>query len=274
MSFLKRLNNRLKSLKKIDIAIIAGSGVEKLFSYIKQLELKTPYGIAHALIEKAGGREIVFLPRHGPKHSVPPHKINYRANICALNKMGVERVIATNAVGAINQIFKPGDFVVPHDFVDFTKNRRTTFYDKAPVTHIDVTEAYCQQMRESLVEAAKNVGIQARDEAVLVCTEGPRLETPAEINMFRKMGCDLVGMTSFPEVVLSKELGMCYASICYVSNMAAGMQKRLTARGLSEVSARIMPKLGEILIKAVQDLPFKRKHMCRCTSTLRNARLH
>jgi 5'-methylthioadenosine phosphorylase len=270
---LKRLKNRLKSLEKIKTAIIAGSGVETLFSCIKPVEMETPYGTARAFIEKAAGRKIVFLPRHGPNHSVPPHKINYRANICALNKMGVERVLATNAVGAINQTFKPGDFAVPHDFVDFTKRRCATFYDEAPVTHIDVSDAYCQQMRELMIQAAKNVGIQAWDKAVLVCTEGPRLETPAEINMFRQMGCDLVGMTSFPEVVLSKEVGICYASICYISNMAAGMQERLAARALSEVSKRIMPKLGEMLIKAVQILPLKRNDLCTCVSTLRNARL-
>jgi len=261
-------------LEKIKIAIIAGSGVETLFSGIEQLELETPYGTTPPLfMGEIAGRKIVFLPRHGSEHSVPPHKINYRANIYALNKMGVERVLASNAVGAINQAFKPGDFAVPHDFIDFTKSRSATFYDEAPVIHIDVSNPYCPQMRESLIEAAKKIGIQTWEKAVLVCTEGPRLETPAEINMFRQLGCDVVGMTSFPEVVLSKELGMCYASICYVSNMAAGMQESLAALELSEVSKRITPKLGKILIETVQTLPLKRNELCKCASTLRNARL-
>jgi 5'-methylthioadenosine phosphorylase len=259
-------------LEKTKIAIIGGTGFEKLLTYAKQIHLGTPYGIALLSIGKIEDKSVVFLPRHGPNHSVPPHKINYRANICALHEIGVERILATNAVGAINRDFKPGDVVVPHDFVDFTKSRFTTFYDEAPVTHIDVSQPYCQEIRKLLIEKAEKLGLRVWNKAVLVCTEGPRYETPAEIEMFRRLGCDIVGMTSIPEAVLARELEMCYATICYVSNMAAGVQERLTALEVSKVSRRILPKIAQILIETVKALPIERKGTCPCASALRGAR--
>jgi len=260
-------------LQKAKIAIIGGTGFESLFKEARQLCLGTPYGIAPPLsIGKLNGGEVVFLPRHGPSHLVPPHRINYRANVYALYEMSVERIIAVNAVGAINLDLKPGDVVIPHDFVDFTKLRCTTFYDEAPVTHIDVSQPYCPEMRKLLVETARKTGLHVWDRAVLVCTEGPRFETPAEIEMFRRLGCDVVGMTGTPEVVLARELEMCYAVVCYVSNMAAGMQERLTPLEVSKVCREIIPKLKQVLIGTITALPIEREANCPCTSALRNAR--
>jgi 5'-methylthioadenosine phosphorylase len=260
-------------LPKTRIAIIGGSGLEKLFEKPEQLIIKTPYGTAPPIsIGKMGGKQVAILLRHGPNHSVPPHRINYRASIWALHTLSVRRILATNAVGAINRDFKPGQIVVPHDFVDFTKARCTTFYDDAPVTHVDFSQPYCPQMRKQLLDAAIKTGLQVRNRAVMVCTEGPRLETPAEIEMFRKMGCDIVGMTGFPEVVLAREVEMCYVSVCYVSNMAAGLQKRLSTRDVSQVSKQIMPKLQKLLIETIRALPIERKEACNCASALRSAR--
>jgi 5'-methylthioadenosine phosphorylase len=257
---------------KTKIAIIGGTGFEKLFKDARQLRLGTPYGITPPLhIGKIGDKNVVFLPRHGPNHSVPPHKINYRANIYALYDAGVERILATNAVGAVNLSFKPGDIVVPHDFVDFTKLRPTTFYNEAPVTHIDVSQPYCPEIRKLLIETSKKLGFHVWNKAVLVCTEGPRYETPAEIEMFRRLGCDIVGMAGIPEAVLARELEMCYASICYVSNMAAGVQKRLTAFEISNVSRSVLPKVEQILIETIKTLPSKRN--CPCVNALKDARL-
>lgn len=271
---MKRLKNRLKNLKKkIKIAIIGGTGFEKLLKKAKRLRLGTPYGIPPPIsIGRIKGKNVAFLPRHGPNHSVPPHRINYKANVYALYEMGVERILATNAVGAINRDFKPGDIVVPHDFVDFTKLRSTTFYNEAPVTHIDVSQPYCPEVRKLLIETAKNLGLHVWDKAVLVCTEGPRYETPAEIEMFRRLGCDIVGMTGIPEAVLTRELEMCYATICYVSNMAAGAQKKLTAFEVSKVSKSVLPKIEQVLIETVKALSLQRKGNCPCASTLKDAR--
>jgi len=260
-------------LEKAKIAIIGGTGFEKLFKDVKQIRLGTPYGIAPPVsIGKIDDKNLVFLPRHGPNHSLPPHKINYRANIYALHEMGVERILATNAVGAINRDLKPGDMVIPHDFVDFTKLRLATFYDEAPVTHIDVSQPYCPEIRKLLIEAAKKLGLRVWDKAVLICTEGPRYETPAEIEMFRRLGCDIIGMTGIPEAVLARELEMCYATICYVSNMAAGIQERLTAMEVSEISKQILPKIEQILIETVKVLPVEPGSNCSCADALKDAR--
>jgi 5'-methylthioadenosine phosphorylase len=259
-------------LEKTKIAIIGGTGFKDLFEASEQLRLGTPYGIAPPLsIGKIEDKEVFFLPRHGPNHALPPHKINYRANIYALYKMGVQRVIAVNAVGAINRDFKPGDAVIPHDFVDFTKLRNTTFYDEAPVMHVDVSQPYCPELRKLLIETTRKIGLPVRDRAVLVCTEGPRFETPAEIEMFRRLGCDVVGMTGIPEAVLARELEMCYAAFCFVSNMAAGIQEQLTPLEVCKVSERIMPKLEQVLIETVKALPLERKDGCQCANALGNA---
>lgn len=260
-------------MEKVRIAVIGGTGFERLFNDARQLRLGTPYGIAPPLsIGRIDRKKVVFLPRHGASHSVPPHRINYRANVYALYQMGVERILAVNAVGAINRDFKPGDIVIPHDFVDFTKLRSTTFYDEVPVTHVDVSQPYCPEVRSLLIETARKLGLSVWDRAVLTCTEGPRFETPAEIEMFRRLGCDVVGMTGIPEVVLARELEMCYATICYVSNMAAGIQERLMPVEVSKVSRQIMPKLEQFLIETVKALLLKRERNCPCAGALRDAR--
>ena len=187
--------------------------------------------------------------------------------------MGVERIIAINAVGAINRDFKPSDIVLPHDFIDFTKSRNATFYDDSPVTHIDVSQPYCPEIRKLLADNAKRAGLHVWDKAVLVCTEGPRFETRAEIEMFRRLGCDVVGMTSIPEAVLARELEMCYAPFCFVSNMAAGFQEMLMPFEVSKVSAQIMPKLEQALIETVKAVPIPRKGSCPCADALRDARI-
>jgi len=260
-------------LEKTRIAIIGGTGFDRLFNDSEQTSVETPYGTVQALFpSKIENKRVTFLPRHGVDHSVPPHKVNYRAHIFALHKIGVERILATNAVGAINRDLEPGETVVPNDFIDFTKLRSTTFYDEAPVTHVDVSQPYCPEIRNLLIANARKNGLHVWDKAILVCTEGPRYETPAEIAMFRHLGCDIVGMTGYPEAVLARELEMCYASICYVSNRAAGMQQRLTAREVAEVSKKALPKIEQVLIDTIRELPPKREGNCPCANALRNAR--
>ncbi len=256
----------------VKVAIIGGTGLESLLEGVKRVKVGTPYGFPPPIsIGEIGGRRVAFLPRHGIHHSTPPHKVNYRANIYALHKLGVERIIATNAVGAINPTLKPEDLVIPHDLIDFTKSRKLTFYDESPVTHIDFTQPYCPEIREALKRASERAGVKTRDRAVYVCTEGPRYETPAEIRMFRLLGCDVVGMTGVPEAVLARELGVCYASLCFVSNMAAGIAGRLSSREVVETSRRVIPRIQQILIKAVDYLPESRS--CQCSRSLEEARI-
>src|SRR5439155_23413750 len=206
-------------------------------------------------------------------HSSPPHKVNYRANIWGLKSLGIERIIATNAVGAINQQLSPGEIVIPSDLVDMTKSRVGTFYESSPVTHIDVSQPYCPKVREVLAASTAANGRSSPKEAVMACTEGPRYETPAEILMLRTIGCDIVGMTGAPEAFLARELEMCYASISFVSNMAAGLQRTLSAREVEETGHETSQILNKILIEAIGKIPDTREG-CSCARALAQAQLN
>jgi 5'-methylthioadenosine phosphorylase len=257
---------------KHPIAIIGGSGVKSILKG-EQKVLGTPYGpTPNMTIGEFDGRPAIFLPRHGENHSSPPHNVNYRANLWGLKNLGVERIIATNAVGAIDQQLTPGEIVIPSDIVDFTKSRVGTFYDGSPVTHIDVSQPYCPREREVLVASATSAGRASPKEVVMAATEGPRYETPAEIKMLRTMGCHIVGMTGAPEVFLARELEMCYASVSFVSNMAAGLQRTLSAREVEEKGKETSQVLNKILAGAVAKMPESRKD-CPCGSALSQAQL-
>jgi len=245
------------------IAIIGGSGLEDLLQGSKTVRLETPYGAAPPIsVGVIGREEVAFLPRHGPKHDLPPHKINYRANLYSLKHVGVERIIATNAVGSINRAYNPGDLAIPCDILDMTKSRNGTYFDSAPVTHIDVTEPYCPELCSVLAECCKAAGVESRAKAILAATEGPRYETPAEIRMLGKLGGDVVGMTGAPEVFLARELEMCYSTLCFISNRAAGMQERLSAVEVMNVGKRVMPSMLKVIRIAVERIPAQRTCMC------------
>jgi len=262
----------LKNLSRASIALIGGSGLEDFMKEVEQIQIGTPYGLPSPIsVGEIKGEAVAFLPRHGLSHTVPPHRVDYRANIFALHLLGVERVFATNAVGAINERLKPGDLIVPHDFLDFTKFRRGTFYDDAPVTHIDMSQPYCPEIRSALTSAAKHISESVWDKAVLACTEGPRYETPAEVKMLRSFGCDIVGMTVLPEAVLARELEMCYASLCYVSNMAAGLQEHQTISELTEIAKKKKSVIEQVLKEAIVLLPKTRD--CVCARALKDARV-
>ncbi len=257
---------------KHQIAIIGGSGVKSILRG-EQKTIGTPYGPTPSLtIGEVEGRDAVFLPRHGEGHTNPPHQVNYRANIWGLKNMGVERIIATNAVGAIDPELSPGEIVVPSDIIDMTKSRAGTFYDGPPVTHIDASQPYCPKVREVLMNSASANGKGSQEQIVMACTEGPRYETPAEIKMLRTMGCGIVGMTGAPEAFLARELEMCYASISFVSNMAAGLQRTLSAREVEEKGRETSQVLNKILIDAIGKIPESRRD-CSCGSALTHAQL-
>lgn len=259
-------------MKKARIGLIGGTGFSELMENGTKIRVGTPYGPAPTItVGVVGGKSVAFLPRHGEKHTQPPHKINYRANIWALQALGVERIFATNAVGAINIKYSTGDLVAPMDFIDFTRNREQTFYDEAPVTHIDVSEPYCPELRNLLLQAAEDNGKRVWSDAVYLCTEGPRYETPAEIKMFRDLGCDVAGMTGLPEVVLARELEMCYVSLCFVTNMAAGMQERLSAELIIEDSRKLKKTLQTVINASIKAVPWKRS--CYCSRTLEGTRV-
>ena len=249
------------------IDIIGGSGVYEITEKADNCEeklVKTDYGDVTVSILDIFSKKVAFIPRHASGHSIPPHKINFRANIDALKNVGVSKIIATNSVGSMNTDMPPGSFVIPDDFLDFSQDRKKTFYEDK-VVHIDVTEPYCPQLRDVLAKSGDVIlG------GTYVCTEGPRFETPAEIKMFKMLGGDLVGMTGVPEVILAREREICYNSICIVSNYASGIsEEELT---IDEVFEMVAQKEGELLeliynfIKNVDD-----SEECSCNHALDGA---
>ena len=239
-----------------EIAIIGGTGVydPDILANVHEEQIETPYGMVSFKLGTYAGKEAAFIPRHGSHHSIPPHKINYRANIWAIKKIGVKKIIATTAVGSLNPEMKPGDFVLTDQFLDFTKNRISTFYEggERGVVHLDVTEPYCPVLRADLEREGKALGIRIHNGGTYVCTEGPRFETPAEIKMFHILGGDLVGMTNVPEVVLAHEAEMCYATISMVTNFAAGISpSKLTHREVLDTMAQNSENIKNLIMNTI-----------------------
>ncbi len=210
------------------LAIIGGTGLTSLNGlHINRSEtIETPYGAPSSALShgEIAGREVVFLPRHGGSHTIPPHKINYRANLWALKQCGVTEIIAVNAVGGIRADMTPGRLIVPNQIIDYTHSRINTFFEEGleHVTHIDFTAPYCESLRQQLIAAGTQCGLEVIGEGTYAATQGPRLESAAEIDRLERDGCDLVGMTGMPEAALARELELCYACISVVANMGAG----------------------------------------------------
>lgn len=211
--------------------IIGGTGVYNLGAepgrrgeIVKEV-VETPYGAVEAeILKQEGMPEVVFLARHGKNHGMPPHKVNYRANLKAMEMLEVDEILATCMVGSMRSQFGVGELVTIKDFIDFTKMRPVTFFEDGPdVKHVDMSDPYCQRLRSAFYRAADARGIRVKGGAVYVSTEGPRFETVSEIKFYQMIGGDVVGMTNVPECVLAKELGICYAAVGIVSNWAAGI---------------------------------------------------
>ena len=230
-------------------AIIGGSGLAKLTALQNQRRqvMRTPYGEPSGALTfgEFAGAEVVFLARHGYGHTLSPHEINYRANIWALKELKVEGVIAVATVGGIRDDLVPGTLVLPDQIIDYTYSRKSTFFEgsEMPVTHVDFTQPYARVLRERLIAAAVACKEKVSDGAVYACTQGPRLETAAEIERIAREGGDVVGMTGMPEAVLAREAGLDYAAIAVVINHAAGRRDSVQAIKLEE--------LGEVMDQSI-----------------------
>jgi len=214
----------------MSVAIIAGTAIYDIpGKTLKEERIETPYGPALIYRVEEEAEDLIFLARHGIGHDTPPHRINYRANIKALEMLGVKRVLATNAVGSINTEIPPLGLALVTDFLDFTSNREGTFFDGGAVgvKHVDMSVTYCLTLNRQLLALAPSFDIDLRPEAVYVCTNGPRLESPAEIRMYAQLGGDVVGMTGIPEATLARELGLCYAAVAFSVNWAAGIEETI-----------------------------------------------
>lgn len=258
------------------IGIIAGSGFYELEGVeVKELKkMTTPYGEPSDLYRlcEMSGKEVVFLSRHGTPHHIPPHKINYRANIWGLRELGVDRILSVNAVGGINRGLRPGDVVVPDQVIDMTHGRAATFYEGNQVIHIDFTMPFCRDLGDALITAGKVVNIAPVEAGTYICVNGPRLESKAEIEYFSSIGADIIGMTVMPEACLARELEVCFAGISVVTNFAAGIsEQRLTTTEVIETMKGSIKRVKELIDRALKVLQVQRA--CECRNALKDARI-
>lgn len=241
------------------IGIIGGTGVydPSIFENIQEGSLATPYGDIDYVSGTYDGKTVIFVARHGRDHSIPPHKINYRANIWGLKKLGVRFIISTTAVGSLYEAFAPGHFVLTDQFLDFTKQRVNTFYEGGdrPVAHVDVTNPYCPELRHIVEDAARSLSLPVHNGGTYVCTEGPRFESPAEIRMYQMLGGQTVGMTNVPEVTLANEAEIAYMTISMITNYAAGISEQaLTHSEVVEMMSDMAEQLKALLLTAIRNI--------------------
>lgn len=242
------------------LGIIGGTGLNALFADgFETLNIETPYGklSSHLSVSTINGVPVAFLPRHGSPHHIPPHKINYRANIWALRQAGIERIVAVNAVGGISPNMVTGALVVPDQLIDYTWDREHTYFDgeaESGLEHFDFSYPFDASLREALQQAAAGLtGVELVPGGTYGVTQGPRLETAAEINRMARDGCDVVGMTAMPEAGLARELEMAYASLCLVVNPAAGRSDtEITMEDINRVVEQGMRRVRDVLSGAVQ----------------------
>lgn len=256
-----------------EIGIIGGTGFydPKLLSNVKEVRVRTPYGFPSDLIGvgELKGRWVAFLPRHGKKHTIRPTDVNSRANIFALKKLGVQRILAPSTVGSLREEFKPGDIALVDQFIDRTTRREQSFYTGRRVCHISVAEPMCSELRRILTKVASDLNIMTHDKGTYVCIEGPRFSTKAESKMFRGWGADLVGMTLVPECVLAREAEICYSAIATITDYDVWKDQPVSAHQVAKTMKENVEKVKKIVVEAIPEIPKQRE--CECKSALQNA---
>jgi 5'-methylthioadenosine phosphorylase len=256
-----------------EIGIIGGTGLydPKLLKNVEEIKVRTPYGPPSdsIVIGELKGRRIAFLPRHSKKHTIRPTDVNSRANIFALKKLGVQRILAPSAVGSLKEELKPGDIVFADQFIDRTTRREGSFYTGKQVCHISVAEPMCPELRRTLIKAADDTKISTHNTGIYVCIEGPRFSTKAESRMFRMWGADLVGMTLVPECVLAREAEICYSSIATVTDYDVWKDKPVSVDAVLKTMSENVEKVRRIITEAIPKIPKERG--CECKNALKNA---
>ncbi len=256
------------------VGIIGGSGLYDPGIVEDPVEVRvyTPYGEPSDFITvgKVGGVSVAFLPRHGRGHRIPPHRINYRANIWALKSLGVRWVISVSAVGSLRMDYRPGDFVVPDQFIDMTKKREYTFFDGPITAHVSMADPFCDDLRERLVEAAKGLGYTVHPRGTYVCIEGPRFSTRAESRVWKDVfKADIIGMTLVPEVNLACEAQLCYATLAMVTDYDVWADHPVTAEEVERIMKQNVERARKILYKVIPGLAGEpRNGKCSCCRAL------
>jgi 5'-methylthioadenosine phosphorylase len=242
-------------MSSAEIGVFGGSGFYSFLDATEEVEVETPYGAPSApvTIAEVEGKRIAFLPRHGRGHELPPHRINFRANLWALKEVGVTRVIGPCACGALDGTLALGEFVVLDQFVDRTWGRADTFYDGAPITHVSAAEPYCPDLRRVLVETARDLDIAVRDGGTVVVIQGPRFSSAAESRWFSSVGWQVVNMTQYPECHLARELELCYASVAMVTDYDVGVEgvDAVSSSTVQRVFGDNLERLRALLLAAI-----------------------
>lgn len=261
---------------KAEIGIIGGTGVYSadLFGADKLVKIYTPFGEPSDLINigEYAGRKIAFIPRHGRNHTIPPHRINNRANIWALRDLGVTRIIAPSAVGSLKREFKPGDIAIPHQFIDFTKSRRYTFYDGGEICHISTADPFCSDLSSLVKDCSIRLNYVAHPEVTYLCIEGPRFSTRAESHLFRNMGADVIGMTVVPECILAREAQICYVSISTITDYDVWTESQVSSSDILEVLKKNVDKTRSLIKQIIPLVPDERLN-CSCGHALEGSLL-
>ncbi len=259
--------------KDVEIGIFGGTGIydSGLLENPQEIEINTPYGKPSDTITIGmfNGRKIAFLPRHGKKHTIPPHMINFKANIWAFKELGVTRIIAPSAVGSLKEEFEPGHFALPTQFLDFTKSRDGSFSEDGKVIHISVADPFCPELQSSILKVIENQDMEIHKDCTYVCIEGPRFSTKAESKFYRTTGAEIIGMTLVPECQLAREAQMCYASISTVTDYDVWAEKPVTAKEVIETLSKNVEKTKKILTDLIDKIPKTRS--CSCQKALAEA---
>lgn len=255
-----------------EIGVIGGTGLYSLLDDVTEKWVQTPYGAPSDVIGlgKVKGKRVAFLPRHGKCHQFPPHAINYRANLWALKELGVKTVLSPCAVGSLRPEIKPGDFVICDQFVDRTSGRKDTFYDGPVTTHVSAADPYCPVLREAAIKACEREGVSFHRNGTIVVIQGPRFSTRAESRWFNSMGWDVVNMTQYPEVILARELGLCFANVSLVTDYDVGLEGHddilpVTHDEVIRVFKENTERLRSIIFSIIEQIPeTPSEPECRC----------
>jgi 5'-methylthioadenosine phosphorylase len=259
-----------------EIGVFGGSGFYSFLEGVEEIELDTPYGAPSAAfaVGEVGGRRVAFLPRHGPGHAIPAHRVNYRANLWALRRLGVRRIVGPCAAGSLQPHVKPGHFVICDQLVDRTWGRADTFYEGPETTHISFADPYCPTMRRVAIEQGRGRGIDLHERGTVVVVQGPRFSTRSESVYFGRQGWEVINMTQYPEAVLARELEMCFLNVSLITDYDVGIEgeevEPVSHEAVIKVFQENNERLRDLLFAVIPALPAERD--CPCTTALEGAR--
>jgi 5'-methylthioadenosine phosphorylase len=260
---------------RADIGIIGGTGFydPNFFKNTNEVKVDTPYGETSDLVTlgEYSGTQVAFIPRHGRKHVIPPHRINSRANIWALRELGVTRILSPSVVGSLSEELRPGDIVVSDQFIDFTKKRDYTYFDSGRICHISMADPFCPELRQTAISSIKKLNYKVHGNGTYLCIEGPRFSTRAESLFFKDtLKADIIGMTLVPECVLAREAQLCYVSIAMITDYDAWSESPVNTKAVLELLRKNTERTKKVVLELVTNIPSKRD-MCNCSTALDGA---